>query len=173
MKKITSMILAIVLCLSMCAFAFADNIDSSGASGSVPVTLTSEPALFKVSVPSALSVNVASDGAVTVSNSARIINYAKGPVKITAVSITPAEGWELVDFNTDFTGIGVNAQKFGMSLEGENVPTGGECDVSIFPVIEGMQDHRITYNATVAVQGRSLSSVNIANAVFTVGWASD
>ena len=173
MKKITSMILAIVLCLSMCAFAFADEIDEAGSTGSVPVTLTTEAATFKVSVPASLVVDVASDGTVSVSNSARIINYSKGPVKVTAVNITPAEGWERVDYSTNYTGIGVNAQKFGMSLEGSHVPTDGACDASVFPVIQGMKDHKITYSATVAVQGRALSSVNIANAVFTVGWAQD
>ena len=170
-RRVGSFLLSAVLAMSIASPALADTVTTAGANSSIPVQVSSTAPNFSVVLPTALPIAVAADGTVTCAQSgvAKIINNSGGPVDVTDVSMEATNGWTLVAFNTDYSAVPVGSKQFGFQLQGENVPTTGECDASAFDTIDGGDELAITYDATVAVQDTAIEST-IANITFVVGW---
>lgn len=149
---------------------FANSITESGGSGKSDVTVTMKPSIFSATVPYVLPISVDADQNVTVANNAQIINNSNGPIKVSSAVLTANNDWSLVEDGTDFSSVPVNSKQFTMEMQGSPVETSGVIDKSVFSFINGNDSLPITYNADVAVQGDSLSGVNIANVVFTLKW---
>ena len=170
-RRAGSFLLSAVLAMSIASPALADTVTTAGANSSVPVQVSSTAPNFSVVLPTALPIAVAADGTVTCAQSgvAKIVNNSSGPIDITNVSMVAANGWALVAFNTDYSAVPVGTKQFGFKLQGENVPTTGECAASAFETIDGGDELGITYDATVAVQSTAVENT-IANITFVVGW---
>ena len=172
-KKILSSLLCgamVASMLSTSVFATEIKLTEDGGSSQVPVELTQVGSTFSVTVPTSLPVHMAADGTITVSEQNSIINNSYGPVEVKAVSVIPNAPWELVDFNTEFTMSTAGQTKFGFQMNGVNVTPAGVVDHSTFGVIDGQDSIDFTYDANVAYQEVAVSSAEIANVVFTIGW---
>ena len=134
MKKILSLVLALSLCLCMGVTAFAAEIDTSGGSGTTPVSLTTTnngigggeggdggdvtPTKLNVVVPTSLPMAMSDDGTVATATDCKVINNSYGAVRIKSVTITAANDWHLTAFGDKSTlaSAKVDSDKLGFAL---------------------------------------------------------
>ena len=149
MSKILSLVLALTMCLSLGISASAAEIDTSGGSGSTPVSLTTSndglgedtdgdgipdgpgtvtPTKMSVVVPTALPMAMSDDGTVVTATDCKIINYSYGSVRVKNVTISAASDWNLTAFGpkSSLASEKVDSNKLGFALSiggGQQVQT--------------------------------------------------
>ena len=179
-----------VSCVGYCPYKIKDvltaeglidstkSVDSTTGSASVPVTVAREAATFSVTVPTTLPISVDADGNVTTATDATIINNSSAPVAVTKVELTGQSNWTLAAYSRDILNLPVDTRQFGlqMNIGGKTVATSnsGTSDVlsdSLNAQIAKGQNCAVTYNALFPAQTAAVSDTQIANVVFTVGWA--
>ena len=154
------------------------SVDSTTGAASVPVTVAREAATFSVTVPSTLPIAVDADGNVTTATDATIINNSSAPVAVTKVELASQSNWTLAAYSRDILNLPVDAKQFGlqMNIGDKTVATSnsGTADIlsdSLNARIAKGQNCAVTYNALFPAQTAAISNTQIANVVFTVGWA--
>lgn len=161
-KRLSALILAVMLTLSLGTTAFAAN----STMATVPVTLTvaNEYRAVNVTVPASLPVEVI-NGVVITADNAKITNNSKtGSVQVTKISVT--DGAYKVGSYEDFSGNKTIALKInGCSTKGSgNLPITG----SAFPVIKAGSSQALTYFAKVSGDAPNSENVQAANVVITI-----
>ena len=175
MKKVLAiiMVLCMISAVTVSVSAAEGGINQSGESDTTKVTLDTEAATFKVTVPTVLPYSVDADGNVSVATDAKISNLSNGPVKVTDVTAKALDTWEIVENGTDFQSVKVNSPQFTMTLNGDNFPAG---TTSVLPLgdawtpINGNSELDLVYSGDFAEQDRIIDGENIANVIFTVAW---
>ena len=154
------------------------SVDSTTGAASVPVTVAREAATFSVTVPTTLPISIDADGNVTTATDAAIINSSGAPVAVTKVELACLSDWTLAAYSRDILNLPVDAKQFGlqMNIGDKTVATSnnGTSDVlsdSLNAQIAKGQNCAVTYNALFPAQTAAISNTQIANVVFTVGWA--
>lgn len=154
------------------------SVDPTTGSASVPVNVTREAATFSVVVPTTLPISVDADGNVTTATDATIINNSSAPVAVTKVELASLSDWTLAAYSRDILNLPVDAKQFGlqMNIGDKTVATSnsGTSDVlsdSLNAQIVKGQNCAVTYNALFPARTAAVSDTQIANVVFTVGWA--
>jgi hypothetical protein len=128
-KRLFSLVLAAVMSTSSIIPASATTISTSGESGTVPVTLTAEAAVFDVEVPTTLPINVDGSGVVTTASNMLITNYGHGAVKVKNVEISAKNGWSTVDYDSaDMSAELVNSKKVAFAITGSESVYQSMCD---------------------------------------------
>ena len=154
------------------------SVDPTTGSASVPVNVTREAATFSVVVPTTLPISVDADGNVTTATDATIINSSSAPVAVTKVELTSQSNWTLAAYSRDILNLSVDTRQFGlqMNIGDKTIATSnsGTSDIlsdSLNARIAKGQNCAVTYNALFPAQTAAVSDTQIANVVFTVGWA--
>ena len=154
------------------------SVDPTTGSASVPVNVTREAATFSVVVPTTLPISVDADGNVTTATDATIINNSSAPVAVTKVELASLSDWTLAAYSRDILNLPVDAKQFGLQMNiGDKTVTtsnSGTSDIlsdSLNAQIAKGQICAVTYNALFPAQTTAVSDTQIANVVFTVGWA--
>lgn len=179
-----------VSCVGYCPYKIKDvltaeglidstkSVDPTTGSASVPVNVTREAATFSVVVPTTLPISVDADGNVTTATDATIINNSSAPVAVTKVELASLSDWTLAAYSRDILNLPVDANQFGlqMNIGDKTVATSnsGTSDVlsdSLNARIVKGQNCAVTYNALFPARTAAVSDTQIANVVFTVGWA--
>ena len=179
-----------VSCVGYCPYKIKDvltaeglidstkSVDPTTGSASVPVNVTREAATFSVVVPTTLPISVDADGNVTTATDATIINNSSAPVAVTKVELASLSDWTLAAYSRDILNLPVDAKQFGlqMNIGDKTVATSnsGTSDVlsdSLNARIVKGQNCAVTYNALFPARTAAVSDTQIANVVFTVGWA--
>lgn len=179
-----------VSCVGYCPYKIKDvltaeglidstkSVDPTTGSASVPVNVTREAATFSVVVPTTLPIAVDADGNVTTATDAAIINNSGAPVAVTKVELASLSDWTLAAYSRDILNLPVDTRQFGlqMNIGGKTVATSnsGVSDIlsdSLNARIAKGQNCAVTYNALFPAQTAAVSDTQIANVVFTVGWA--
>lgn len=143
--------------------------ESQGEEKTVPISLSTAPATFSVTVPTTLEVAMKEDGTSEVGE-AVITNNSDGPVRITNVTIKSKGGWKLVSYDKDFAKLPVDTQEFGFMLNGIKTTASGYLfDSGNFPVIETDGTGALEYSANMALQSKSEPAA-VADVIFTVDW---
>ena len=180
-KKVLSGLMAAAMLASMSTAAFAEEITTAGEGGTTPVTLTTEAAVFSVTVPTVLPIHVDKDGNVTCAQDgvAKIVNNSHGSVEVTNIEIFGKNGWETANYDTvDMTKVQVGTKLLAFMVNGEkttgadtNTFTASNHDVSNGAnAADDLDEMVITYDAIVAPQAAALTDAEVANVVFTIGW---
>ena len=154
------------------------SVDPTTGSASVPVNVTREAATFSVVVPTTLPISVDADGNVTTATDATIINNSGATVAVTKVELASLSDWTLAAYNRDILNLPVDAKQFGLQMNiGDKTVTtsnSGTSDIlsdSLNAQITKGQNCAVTYNALFPARTAAVSDTQIANVVFTVGWA--
>ena len=154
------------------------SVDSATGSASVPVTVTREAATFSVTVPTTLPISVDANGNVTTATDAAINNNSGASVAVTKVELAYLSDWTLAAYSRDILNLPVDTRQFGlqMNIGDKTVATSnsGTSDIlsdSLNARIAKGQNCAVTYNALFPAQTAAVSDTQIANVVFTVGWA--
>jgi len=199
-SKLISVCLALSLCLCLGITTFATEIDTSGGSGTTPVSLTTTnggisdddpgsvtPTKLNVIVPTTLPMAMFDDGSVVTATDCKIMNNSYGAVRVKSVTISAAEGWHLTSFGDKSTLAGekVDSNKLGFAMKignGAQVSTAGNNDTQSLisaPVtgcyMTGVGDTsgntaKIDYSAIVTPLSNAVSNATVANVVFVIEW---
>ena len=165
-KRLLSLIMAVSMLLSLSPLAYAEY--------STPVTVTSEAAIFNVSVPTVLPVSVSDHGLITTASDAAITNNSWGPICIAGLSVTGSNGWVTTDYNSaNMAAEKVDTHKAAMDINGSK--TTGANTVNFvatgFSSINGAGGTcAITYDAKLPAQSTAISNAGIMNILFTIAW---
>ena len=179
-----------VSCVGYCPYKIKDvltaeglidstkSVDPTTGSASVPVNVTREAATFSVVVPTTLPISVDADGNVTTATDATIINNSGATVAVTKVELASLSDWTLAAYSRDILNLPVDAKQFGLQMNiGDKTVTtsnSGTSDIlsdSLNAQITKGQNCAVTYNALFPARTAAVSDTQIANVVFTVGWA--
>lgn len=154
------------------------SVDPTTGAASVPVTVAREAATFNVTVPTTLPISVDADGNVTTATDAAINNNSGAPVAVTKVELTSQSNWTLAAYSRDILNLPVDTKQFGlqMNIGNKTIATSnsGTSDIlsdSLNAQIAKGQKCAVTYNALFPAQTAAVLNTQIANVVFTVGWA--
>ncbi len=197
-NKIVSLILALSLCMCMGVTAFAAEIDTSGGSGSTPVSLSStddgtlggDPSAtaLRVTVPTALPMAMNQDGDVTTATDCKIVNNSFGAVRVASVTITAADNWSLTAFGDKsiLAGEKVDSNQLGFAISiggGDQMATddsNAKSQALISAPIAGCfmtgvgntngNTVAIDYDAIVTPLSNAVTNATVANVVFIVEW---
>ena len=177
-KTLIGSLLALVMVCSCVTPAMAVEIDTAGGTGTTPVVLNVDPAVFSVTVPTALPVDMNAQGEITVADNAKIINNSVGAVRVEDVEITAGTGWTLIDFNTDRATLLVDEKKVGIELNGTGTTADGYTfvagDWAVMAASDGVDggadELAFTYDALLPIQTSEIVDATIANVVFTINW---
>ena len=133
-KRMIALCMAVVMCLSLAAFASAapasgtTDVTSDGGSATSSVTLSSTAdgsldgdsaaTAMSVTIPTVLPIAVGTDGTVSTATDAKIVNNSYGAVKVSSVTIDAARNWTLTAFGDKSTLAHekVDSNKFGFAL---------------------------------------------------------
>ena len=184
MKKVISILLAVMMVLAVTAVSVSAEITTSGGSDTTRVELTygtdtdgddvvDHGANFRVTVPTVIPYTVDSDGNVTTANNLKIQNLCNGQVDVTAVHADTVNGWQLVANGTDFKTVPVDSKQFTMTLNGDNFGAGTSVDLTLgsaWTTINGQSELPLPYDGDFAVQSEAITSGHIANVIFTCAW---
>lgn len=142
LRKVCSLALALAMSLSLCVPVLADMPDASdsmtvtrsGGQGSVPVQLTTigggNPGggdsgdegdgglAFKVKLPTALPAVVEADNTVHTATNAQIENLSAGPVAVTALKLSAANGWSIADYGADLSSRPIGEKSISLRING-------------------------------------------------------
>ena len=154
------------------------SVDSATGAASVPVTVAREAATFSVTIPTTLPISVDADGNVTTATDAAIINSSGAPVAVTKIELASLSDWTLAAYSRDILNLPVDTRQFGlqMNIGDKTIATSnsGTSDIlsdSLNARIAKGQNCAVTYNVLFPAQTAAISDTQIANVVFTVGWA--
>lgn len=140
-----------------------------------PVEVTTEAMQFDVTLPTKLPVTVKSDGEVLVATNTKIENNGFGPIVIKDLAVTPATGWEIVEFAHDFSTEYMNSKKFGMTIYNIPVATDGSYPIlevsnnGSYPKINGNNYVNILYKVNTGTFIED-TTLDMATVTVTVGW---
>jgi hypothetical protein len=127
---------------------------------------------FSVTVPANLTIVLAPDGSVRTATNAVITNNSTGPVKVSAVSVTTANGWTLVPFNTNMANAKVDSKQIGFSIN-DTVSTrrGNTEELSVGSgwQIERNNSLPLAYDAVVSAVSSPVSE-QVLTVVFVLEW---
>lgn len=173
MKKRPISFLAAALCLSLLCQAWAAPPDTSTAESRVVLT-DAEAATFSVTVPSTLPMALKADGTVETANNAKIINNSGAPVVVSAIEVKGLNGWDILDYSTDFSSLPGGSKSLAMSINsagtvGGTIAVNGEGFPPI-SALDGQNELSIVYAGKVARQGSAITATGVAEVVFTVCW---
>lgn len=184
LQKICGMTAVVALALSVTAAAAPEpsktnTVDASTGSANVPVNVTREAATFSVTVPTSLPVSMNADGTVATATDAAIINNGSYPVSISKVEMTSINDWGLTAYNeTEVKKLPVDTKKIGMELTvgGKTIITANDTTSetlteNLETSVDAAQRCLVSYNAAIPAQSSALSETQVANVIFTVGWA--
>lgn len=159
------------------------SVDSSGTAViDIPVTLSA--AVFSVTVPTSLPVQINGYGQVVTATDAIIKNNSVGVVYISNVEINSLNNWKLAKYDkvaADNSDVNTKTVGWQMTINGQTLKTSksGTSETLVTNTLPysgpllmaGGVSLPISYNATIPPQSNPTSgSLSIANVVITVSW---
>ncbi len=161
-KKISALVLSLLLVMSLGTTAFAAN----STTAVVPVTLTvaNEYRAVNVTIPASLPVYVI-NGTVVVADSAAITNNSKTTaIKVTSVQVT--DGAYRIGNYDAFSG----SKRIALEINGITTKGAGYMVLTdtAFPVIGALKTLPLTYHAKVSPDAPNAEDVEAAHVVFTI-----
>jgi hypothetical protein len=128
---------------------------------------------FSVTVPASLSIVMSESGEIHTASNAVIVNNSTAPVKVSAVTVTAANGWKIVPFSTNMATERVNSRLIGFSVNGcETAQTGTEETLTLASpwTINKNGVLPLSYDAVVSATSQAVSE-QVLTVTFVVGWA--
>lgn len=138
--------------------------------GNSVVALNQSPTIMTVTVPMALPVSMDAAGNITVANNTSIINSSFGPIRVSSVTVTGANDWAIISWDSDYSKEKVDAKHFSITINNNAVDTDGTVNDGI-GTIDGLASKGFTYDAKIAPRVTSLEDQQIAKVVFVIDWS--
>lgn len=124
--------------------------------------LTAEASVFNVSVPTSIPVYVDSKGVVTTGDTFGIMNNSAAPIQLDSLEISSLNDWELVSYETDFSGVSVNTKQYAVDIT----------DTSDI-IINCNEAVTLEYDVRLAGQENSIENLSIATVTITFDWVTE
>ena len=191
-SKLISLCLALCMMLSLAVCASAAEIDTSGGSGTTPVSLTTTnggitPTKLNVTVPTTLPLAMSDEGTVVTATDCKITNFSYGAVRVKSVTISAAANWHLTKFGDKslLAAEKVDSNKLGFALAiggGKQVQTATneQTQALITAPVDGCymtgvgdltgNTAKIDYAAIVTPLSNTMKNATVANVVFVIEW---
>ena len=154
--------------------------DYAGNSRSFDIAINTDAEIdntpFSMYVPSSISFHVDKDGAVTyIPEDTKIYSGSETkPICIKAVSVAAQSGWQLVDYNTDFSQYEKDSSYVAVSINGNPVSSNGSIKINpedwIIPA-DGTMD--LAFDIKVPEQTENQELPNVLKINFTGDWYSE
>ena len=128
---------------------------------------------FSVTVPASLTMTVSKYGEVYASDNAAIVNNSTGAVEVTSVTVSAANGWTIVPYNTGMATAKVDAKLIGFSLNGAQSSSSGGSEMLSLPgswSIPSGCSLPLSYNAVVSAMSEAVNE-QVLTVVFILEWA--
>lgn len=167
-KKVLSLLLATVMATSCFSGAFAES--------SVPVKVTTEPAVISVTVP--LSLPCVFDenfDMIIPTTKPKITNNSPAPVKISSVKLDNINSEWSSDISLDLKEQPIDTKKFTFRLNDESITENDPLSENglfyKFNVITPADSEEFSYKMIIPAQSQAINDDTLCNLVFVFGWA--
>ena len=125
---------------------------------------------FSVIVPATLNLTVSKDGEVFAATSAQIVNNSTGAVRVTNVTLSTENGWQLVPYSTNMADVKVDAKRIGFALNGAESDGSATLPMSGSWVIAKDAALSLDYDAVVSATSNPINE-QVLTVVFVLDWA--
>lgn len=173
MKKVISLLLSIVMCLSLGVPAFAADVDTGddvavAQDASIAAQAdTGTASDMRLTLPTAITVHDDRMGGYTVS-SAEVRNDSAAKATITGVTVTPAQHWSIMDWDSTRANVPVNSKTFSMKVFSTAIDTEGNLpDGTTLPQVAGGSASDMDVSFWMAPQSDAYGEQQVANIVVT------
>lgn len=122
MRKFLSLLLAMCMACSLCMMG-------ASAAGSDD-DIDNNQDVFNVRVPDGLDIYMDKSGRAGISGNPVIENLGDRDIEITGIRVAGESGWDVLDFDNDFSGMAVNEKKLAMAFRGDGTGESGEVVLS-------------------------------------------
>ncbi len=159
-----------------------ENVLTEPGDGSVPVPLTTEAAVFSVTVPTKLPIHVDQYGEITypTDGAVKIVNDSPGAVRVTDISLTAKNDWsigEFADMTLNLPNLNAGTKLFALDILGATSDGEGSMNMTSstlgrIPAAIGdaTPEVEVDYAAVVPVQIVEITDEEIAAVTFTIDW---
>ena len=173
-KRNYTIIVALMAIIAIIINIFPTRNSLSALEMPTEMKLTSDAISISAIVPAVLPIDVDKHGDITVSDEAKITNTSVAKIKVNKVDVTTKNGWELNEYDTDYSKEKVGIKKFGLIFNNDKVNPNGKANLtsSNWPSIKPSDSLDLDYFATVGFQKDS-TELDIAEVLFTIGWDDD
>lgn len=121
MRKFLSLLLAMCMACSLCM---------TGASAAGNDDDIDDQDVFNIRVPDGLDIYMDKSGRAGIVGNPVIENLGDRDVEIAGIRVAGESGWDVLDFNNDFSGMAVNEKKLAMAFRGDGTSESGEIALS-------------------------------------------
>lgn len=121
MRKFLSLLLVMCMACLLC---------TTGASAAGNDDDIDNQDVFNIRVPDGLDIYMDDSGRAGIVGNPAIENLGDRDVEITGIRVTGESGWDVLDFNNDFSGMSVNEKKLAMAFRGDGTGESGEVALS-------------------------------------------
>lgn len=128
--------------------------------------------VFSVTVPVSLPLIVDENGEVHTA-SAGIVNDSTGAVKVSGLTLTAKNGWQLVPFTTDMAHAKVDAKQLGFKINNAQTGTTGDAErLTLTQPWEIAVNGKlpIRYDAVVSAVSQPVTEQDVLSIVFVLEW---
>lgn len=171
MKKCMS----IVLCL-LCLLGYCTPIYATMAPESTSLMLYNKEVIVDITVPSVLPIVMDSEGNAVISDEMSIVNNGEEKVSINNVKVELTNGWDIVEYDTDFKSFGVGTKELGLRINDFEVNLDGEVilgDEEYFGLIDSNGgEFLIDLDANICSQADIINEV-LGVLIYNVDWIED
>lgn len=125
---------------------------------------------FSVTVPATLNLTVAKNGKVYAATSAQIVNNSTGAIRVTNVTLSTENGWQLVPYSTNMADEKVDSKQIGFALNGAESDGSATLPMSGSWVIAKDSALSLDYDAVVSATSTPVNE-QVLTVVFVLDWA--
>lgn len=173
MKKVISLFLTVVMCLSLGVPAFAADVDTGDSivvdqdAGIAAQADTGTASDMRLTLPTAITVYDDRMGGYTV-GAAEVRNDSEAKATITGVAVTPAQHWSIMDWDSTRANVPVNSKTFSMKVFSTAIDTEGNLpDGTTLPQVAGGSASDMDVSFWMAPQSDAYGEQQVADIVVT------
>ena len=132
---------------------------------------------FSVTVPASLTIAMSETGQVFTADNAQIVNGSAAAVKVTGISVSGENGWNIVPFTEVMARSKVDSKQIGFKINNAATET-AEGNTAVLTVSDGEWNIAagaslaLDYDAVVSATSAPVSDVQVLTVYFVIAWAS-
>ncbi len=129
--------------------------------------------IFSVTVPTTMEIVIDKNGKVFTPTNVAIYNNSTKNVKVSKVSLTGKNGWEVVSYSTNMANEKVDSKKIGIKINDSESDNEGNLPLSESWIIEEDSSLPLEYDAKVSATSSPIAGTNVVDVNFVIDWSDE
>ena len=128
-------------------------------------------AIFSVTVPTTLSINMDKDGNIYTADNLKIQNNSSDAVEVKEINLEAADGWAIVSYDTNMANEKVDSKKIGLKICDSVTDDLSQMEMTGDLTIDKGESLNLTYDAVVSATSVAITDEEIMTVTFVIDWS--